>query len=67
LICTVGALMVLESAVKRINFGTAGLGVSRKADAWDQENKTYLQATLIAQSSVRRGYRIGPDRVSQAG
>jgi hypothetical protein len=42
---------------------TAGLGASRRADAWDVKD----QACLITRSSVSQPYRIGPERDSQAG
>gem|GEM_PF-5004211 len=40
---------------------TAGLGVSRRADASSEEHQAYLP------SSVAQTYRIGPERDSQAG
>ena len=43
------------------------LGVSRRADACDEELQAYLREPLSVQLSVRLPYRIGPKRDSQAG
>jgi hypothetical protein len=46
---------------------TAGLGISRRADAWDEQHQADPKVTLITQSSVIRMYRIEPERDFQAG
>ena len=46
---------------------TAGLGVSRRADAWDEEHQAYPKDTLIIRLSVKQAYRIGPERGAQTG
>ena len=46
---------------------TAQLGVSRRADAWDEQDQAYLRDALSTELSVRQAYRIGPERDSQLG
>ena len=46
---------------------TADLGVSRRVDAWDEEDHPYPKDNLVTESSVIRTYRIDPERESQAG
>ena len=46
---------------------TAHLGVSRRADAWDEQDQAYFRDALSANLSIRQAYRIGPERDSQVG